>query len=103
MPNCNCGGIVKPDIVFFGEPLPVDFENNISRDCAEADLLIVIGSSLKVFPVSSVPDLLPPSVPQILINRESRDHTFDIELLGDCNRILSEIASKLGYLENLEF
>ena len=40
-----------------------------SRDKTECDLLIVIGSSLKVRPVALIPSSLPPSVPQILINR----------------------------------
>ena len=40
--------IVKPDIVFFGEPLPVDFHKTISTDKDKCDLLIVMGSSLKV-------------------------------------------------------
>ena len=40
-----------------------------SRDKSECDLLIVIGSSLKVRPVALIPSSLPPEVPQILINR----------------------------------
>ena len=39
------------------------------RDKSECDLLIVIGSSLKVRPVALIPSSLPPEVPQILINR----------------------------------
>ena len=78
-------------------------------------MLLVIGSSLKVHPVSSIPgksqpitalsiesnsisiDFIPPSVPQILINRESLDHNFDIELLGDCDVILMELLRRLGH------
>jgi len=46
--------LMKPDIVFFGEPLPFGFNNHLEDDRLEADLLIVIGSSLKVAPVSDI-------------------------------------------------
>lgn len=98
VPTCEkCEGIIKPDIVFFGEPLPKTFDDHLSTDCNETDLVIVIGSSLKVHPVSSIPDLVPPYIPQILINRESLDHNFDIELLGDCDLILAELFRRLGW------
>jgi hypothetical protein len=42
-------------------------------------------------------DLIPPHVPQILINRESLDHNFDIELLGDCDIILAELFRRLQW------
>lgn len=93
----DCEGIVKPDIVFFGEALPKEFDDCLATDCHEADLVLVIGSSLKVHPVSSIPDLIPPHIPQILINRESLDHNFDIELLGNCDVILAELMRQLDW------
>lgn len=50
--------IMKPDIVFFGESLPEEFHNQMSLDKDECDLLIVIGSSLKVRPVALIPSEL---------------------------------------------
>lgn len=113
VPLCKlCAGLIKPDIVFFGEPLPKSFHHHLTSDCKETDLVLVIGSSLKVHPVSNIPgislpyplnflfdplDLIPPYVPQILINRESLDHNFDIELLGDCDIILSYLFLQLGW------
>jgi len=47
--------VLKPDIVFFGEDLPDEFHDNLDRDKHECDLLLVIGSSLRVRPVSSIP------------------------------------------------
>lgn len=89
-------GILKPDIVFFGEGLPDLYHRSINEDKAKCDLLIVIGSSLKVKPVANIPHLLPPNVPQIIINRESLKHmSFDVELLGDCDVIVNEILMRL--------
>jgi len=48
-PYCkSCGGLTKPDIVFFGEDLPGYFHRNIRGDTRAADLLITIGTSLQV-------------------------------------------------------
>jgi NAD-dependent SIR2 family protein deacetylase len=92
--------IFKPDIVFFGEPLPEDFHKTISTDRDQCDLLIVMGSSLKVKPVSLVSELLPAHIPQILINRERLSHkTFDIELLGNCDIIINELCFRLSKFE----
>lgn len=90
------GGILKPDIVFFGEGLPELYHKSINEDKNKCDLLIVIGSSLKVKPVANIPLLLPKGVPQVLINRESLRHmNFDVELLGDCDVIVNEILMRL--------
>eukprot|EP01135_Chromosphaera_perkinsii_P001937 Nk52_evm4s213 gene=Nk52_evmTU4s213 len=88
--------VMKPDIVFFHEPLPNTFHDTFDEDQNEADLLIVMGSSLKVQPVSSVPNLLPAHVPQILINREPLPHkNFDVELLGNCDEIVAYLLDKV--------
>jgi NAD-dependent SIR2 family protein deacetylase len=119
--------VMKPDIVFFGEDLPDEFHSNLELDKPECDLLLVIGSSLRVRPVSLIPGktlpfcsilatefkcycsisnfvptsdftgMLPPGVPQILINRESLSHCrFDVELLGNCDEIMSQLCRNLG-------
>ncbi|MCP9265897.1 NAD-dependent deacetylase sirtuin-1 [Dirofilaria immitis] len=72
-------GVMKPDIVF------------------SVDLVVVIGSSLKVQPVALLPYNVNPEVPQILINRESLPHyATDIELLGNCDDIVAQLALVLG-------
>lgn len=48
---------MKPDIVFFGENLPEMFHRAMKQDKDEVDLLIVIGSSLKVRPVALIPSM----------------------------------------------
>ncbi|KAM9803912.1 LOW QUALITY PROTEIN: NAD-dependent protein deacetylase sirtuin-1 [Neosynchiropus ocellatus] len=89
--------IMKPDIVFFGENLPEMFHRAMKQDKDEVDLLIVIGSSLKVRPVALIPNSVPHEVPQVLINREQLPHlNFDVELLGDCDVIVNELCHRLG-------
>ena len=47
--------IMKPDIVFFGESLPREFHDQMELDKDVCDLIIVVGSSLKVRPVALIP------------------------------------------------
>lgn len=56
VPYCeNCGGIIKPDIVFYGEQLDHKLLNNAYQDMAEANLVLVLGSSLTVQPAAGLP------------------------------------------------
>ncbi|VDM96738.1 unnamed protein product [Thelazia callipaeda] len=90
-------GVLKPDIVFFGEDLSDDFHEKMAEDRNKVDLVVVIGSSLKVQPVALLPYNVGEKVPQILINRESLPHySTDIELLGNCDDIVTQLALALG-------
>ncbi|EGZ21451.1 hypothetical protein PHYSODRAFT_313641 [Phytophthora sojae] len=98
--SCNSpDGIVKPDIVFFGESLPRRFHDSIKSDEGEADLVLVMGSSLKVNPVRSIVGRFKKDTPMILINREpvGRPHKFDVELLGYSDEIVQELCRLLGW------
>ncbi|VDO34705.1 unnamed protein product [Onchocerca flexuosa] len=64
----KCGGIVKPDIVFFGENLPPRFFNYSIRDFPKCDLLIIMGTSLVVHPFAGLVDEVNDDVPRLLIN-----------------------------------
>jgi NAD-dependent deacetylase len=55
VPRCECGKPLKPDVVLFGEYLPVDALTQAQALAAGADLLLCIGSSLEVYPVSELP------------------------------------------------
>lgn len=103
MPNCN--GIVKPDIVFFGERLPEEFFLNRHLPAA-ADLCIVMGTSLSVWPFAGLPALCKDGVPRVLINQERvgglGSRPDDVLLLGDCDAGVRQLAQALGWLEELE-
>lgn len=72
IPRCKeCNGIVKPAIVFFGENLPSRFAELAATDFRQADLLIVMGTSLKVQPFAGLIYRVSKTCPRILINREA--------------------------------
>eukprot|EP00808_Paulinella_micropora_P014381 g65123.t1 len=66
----GCGGLVKPDIVFFGENLPDRFHRLIREDFPKCDLLIVMGTSLQVQPFAGLVHRVGQHVPRLLINLE---------------------------------
>lgn len=97
---CNDdNAFMKPDIVFFGESLPERFDECLKEDTERIDLLLVVGSSLKVKPVAYVPEVIKPEVPQILVNRElvAQPHEFDYAYLGDCDAFVIEVCKRLGW------
>ncbi|KAM5504545.1 NAD-dependent histone deacetylase sir2 [Microsporum canis] len=91
--------VMKPDITFFGEDLPDIFKKRLlEHDRELADLVIVIGTSLKVSPVAEVPGVLPPDVPQVHISRTPVSHIeFDVDMLGDCDVVVSELCRRAGW------
>lgn len=88
---------MKPDITFFGEQLPENFKIAINQDINKVDLVLVIGTSLKVAPVADIVGKIPEHIPQILLNKDPINHCqFDVSLLGYCDDVASYIANELG-------
>ncbi|CAN6625274.1 NAD-dependent histone deacetylase Sir2p [Trichomonascus vanleenenianus] len=96
-----CYGVLKPDITFFGEALPDRFDNLLlgeNGDAAKCDLVICIGTSLKVAPVSEIIRIVKPTTPQIYINKTSVTHNeFDITFSGGCDDVVEWIAQKMSW------
>jgi NAD-dependent deacetylase len=57
VPRCDCGDALKPDVVLFGEYLPMAALARAEQLARDADLLLCIGSSLEVYPVAGLPEL----------------------------------------------
>jgi NAD-dependent deacetylase len=56
LPHCpDCNGLMKPDVILFGEQLPQQAWYNAQRECRQCDLMLVAGSSLEVLPVAGLP------------------------------------------------
>lgn len=73
IPKCTlecCTGTIRPDTVFFGEPLPKRFSELVDQDFEQCDLLIVLGTSLKVQPFASLIIKVPEETPRLYINLE---------------------------------
>jgi len=56
-PVCHCGGLIRPDIVWFGEPLPDEPWQRAVEATQAADVMVVVGTSAIVYPAAGLPDL----------------------------------------------
>ncbi|MCL2600971.1 MAG: NAD-dependent deacetylase [Treponema sp.] len=57
IPRCRrCGGALKPAITFFGESLPLDALRKATDESQKADLMLILGTSLTVYPAASMPE-----------------------------------------------
>lgn len=94
IPDCdNCGGIIKPDVVFFGESVPKDRVQAAKDSVARAGALIVVGSSLMVFSGFRFARLaLEIGKPIAILNqgRTRADDIADLKLDGDCGDVLTD-------------
>jgi NAD-dependent deacetylase len=54
-PLCKCGNILRPDVVWFGEPLPQDVWQNAIEFSSQCDLMVIVGTSLVVSPANTLP------------------------------------------------
>ncbi|XP_012589813.1 PREDICTED: NAD-dependent protein deacetylase sirtuin-3, mitochondrial, partial [Condylura cristata] len=108
VPRCPvCTGIVKPDIVFFGEPLPQRFLLHVV-DFPMADLLLILGTSLEVEPFASLSEAVRSSVPRLLINRDLvgplawSPRSRDVVQLGDVVQGVERLVELLGWTAELQ-
>ena len=91
IPRCSCGGVIKPDVVLYEEGLNPDVLQKSVRFIREADLLIVGGTSLTVYPAAGLIDYYRGSK-LVLINKTAtgRDSQADlcltapVSVLADC-------------------
>jgi NAD-dependent SIR2 family protein deacetylase len=100
-PESEIRGIVKPDVVFFGETLPASFALNV-RKITQADVVFVMGTSLKVFPFAALLHYIEPGVPVVLVNREDpgsvdTDRNPLVFLKGEIEESIAKLAEDLGW------
>ena len=100
-PRCpNCGGtFLKPTVVLFGEPMPTDAINEAFDLARQADVMLVVGSSLVVYPAADVPLVAIRSGARlIVINAEPTpfDRFASVVIHGRSGEVLPEIARLIG-------
>jgi NAD-dependent deacetylase len=100
LPPCpECGEILKPGVVMFGEMLPVDAIERAQRLAAEAGLLLVVGSSLEVYPVAALPEeTLAAGGTLAIVNHGSTPWDAHAEVLidGGAGETLSALGAMVG-------
>jgi len=93
--RCPCGGKLRPGVVLFGESLPMEAWNRSLDAIRQADLVLVIGTSLQVAPVNQLPFLTRGKL--IFINAEETGHEdqFDVFVKGRALDSLAAIEERI--------
>ncbi len=98
-PSCTyCGGILKSTTISFGQQLPQNVLEEAHQWSVEADVYLVVGSSLVVTPAADLPGVAKHRGAKLaIVNREptERDHYFDAIVHGDAGLTLSEIVARV--------
>jgi NAD-dependent deacetylase len=93
-PRCECGGLLRPGVVWFGEPLPPDVLAEAERTVREADVFLVVGTSAVVFPAAGLTPLAKQSGAKVIeVNLEETpfSSSVDCSLRGKAGELLPEL------------
>jgi len=93
-PSCDCGGAIKPDVVFYGEMLPQDALTAAMQEAMQCDLLLVLGSSLVVYPAAMIPEIASQHGAKIVLFNKT---PTQLDLLADLV-ILDDLKDVCPYL-----
>jgi NAD-dependent deacetylase len=98
IPQCKCGGLIRPDVVWFGEYLPEDQFQGAEIATSECDLFFVVGTSAVVYPAASLIYTAKYSgtfIIEINIEKTEISSLTNKSLLGEVGKILPEILKKI--------
>ena len=96
VPKCTYGGVIKPDVVLYGEALPEDTVMSAIYEIENADLLIIAGTSLSVYPAASFINYFR-GFNIVLINRDNTDYNSRCNLVinDDLGNIFNKLYDKI--------
>jgi NAD-dependent deacetylase len=99
VPYCQCGGVFKPNVILFGEQLPIRVFNQAMEEARRADLILVAGSSLEVTPAADIPFVAVESgASAIIVNLQPTnfDARANAVIHGDVADILPRLVEAVG-------
>jgi NAD-dependent deacetylase len=101
-PHCDCGGVLRPDVVMFGELIPSDHLQRAQMLASTCDLMLVVGTSATVEPAAYLPIIAKHAGATIIeINPESTPLTYkvsDITLLGQAGRVVGKLLEAVQHV-----
>ena len=102
VPRCeDCGGVIKPNVILFGEQLPIRILQAAQRAAKDCDVMLVVGSSLEVMPASNLAVLAKRHGAKVVIinlDETALDSVADVVLRGDAAEILPAVVHCLETL-----
>jgi NAD-dependent deacetylase len=99
VPYCQCGGVLKPNVILFGEQLPARVLHQATDEARRCDLILIAGSSLTVTPAADLPFLaVEHGARAIIVNIQPTefDSRATVAIHGDVAEILPHIVAALS-------
>jgi NAD-dependent deacetylase len=87
----KCGGKLRPNVVLFGEMLPEEPWDEALTAIKRADLIIVMGTSLQVYPVNQLPSMTNGKTVIINLEPTEMDKQFDLAIHGKAGKVLKQV------------
>ncbi len=104
-PRCECGGIYRPDCVFFGEMIPPQHLYRAEKVASNCDIMLVVGTSALIQPAASIPVVAKQAGAKIIeINPERTplsEKTSDYIILGKAGEVIKRLTAEIEHLKNL--
>ena len=98
-PRCACGGILRPDIIFYGEMIPAEALRRSRQAATDCDLMLVVGTSAEAQPAARIPVIAKDHGAKIVeINPERTpltDEISDYLLMGGAGEVMNRIVAAL--------
>jgi NAD-dependent deacetylase len=101
IPKCSCGGLIRPNVVWFGEFLPADqfqLSEQAARNC---DVFFIVGTSAVVYPAASLVHVGKSNgafLVEVNIEETEASSIANVSLLGECGKILPQIVERMKLL-----
>jgi NAD-dependent deacetylase len=98
-PRCECGGILRPNIVFFGETIPAEALWRSRQAATDCDLMLVVGTSAVVQPAAMIPIIAKENGAKIVeINPERTPLTVEVSdylIMGEAGEVMNQILAAM--------
>jgi len=98
IPKCTCGGLIRPDVVWFGEFLPADQFQLSEKAARNCDVFFIVGTSAVVYPAASLVQVAKSNgayLVEVNIEETEASSIVDVSLFGESGKILPQIVEEL--------
>ncbi len=98
VPKCKCGGLIRPDVVWFGEYLPEDQFSGGEKAAQNCDMFFVVGTSAVVYPAAGLVHTAKHAgafIVEVNIEETEITHYCDVSFFGEAGKVLPEMVKEI--------
>jgi len=103
IPKCKCGGLIRPDVVWFGEFLPADQFQLSEKAARNCDMFFIVGTSAIVYPAASLVHVAKSNgafLVELNIEETEASSLADVSLFGESGKVLPQIIELLKLIKS---